>query len=91
MGRQMSRVPNAPVTAQMNTKAYCNRTVAFISVTAALYPNDAIQMTCIVSRKSVFESNMDAWKTNLKNPGKLGEGKKVDVAAKTKSGSCSPH
>jgi hypothetical protein len=61
---------------------------AFISVIAALYPNEAIQMNYIVSQMSVFESNMNIRKTNLKNPGKLGQGKTVDVATESKSGSC---
>jgi len=69
-------------------RRYCNRTVVFIKVIEALYPSVEIQMSCVNSQNSVCESNMNARQTNLKNLGKFGEGKKVDVATVSKSGSC---
>jgi hypothetical protein len=55
-------------------------------VIAALYPNVEPQMSYIVSQKSVCNSNINVRQTNLKNCGKLGEGKEVYVATKSKPG-----
>ena len=67
-----------------------------MSVIAVLYPNVAIQIIYRVSQKSVCESNMnprqtDPRQTNQKNPGKLGEGKMVNVSTESKFGGCGSH